>query len=464
MRSALVLFAAVCIGASVAAGSAWGCSCVAPTEADLREWYAEADAAIVGTLVSRRNVDDGAPKWGGDETDGFTFVVEEDFKNNLGDRVEVRSSAYGASCGLEVGRGDRIGLFIHRSGGHWWSGLCSQVSPKQMREAATELPPATGDGPPMLIASGKFGEPRLVVFGADGQIVQYATGTGITDALDVCPSSEQLAEMGRNERGRTFVALRDGSTLQKSQQTRVRLPREQFPYGFACRDESDLFVFAVDGERRRSTLIRIRDGKQTAIHSGRAVAAAFSDESAYLYNVPRRRLVRVDLATGDTDVVLRDLPKLAPLAVSPDGKRLLAFGYRGIDPTYYGMTRLYVLPLHSGGDRHSIPISRTRAWATATWLSDESIGLFARRDTLLLDETLATERTLPGLGGLVTIRGEAAYGLAEGTLRSMDLATGERSQLTQFPVNGFTDMVGVGNPAMSSAARRGRDSCPQPSR
>ena len=462
MRRALLLLAAVCIGGSVAAGSAWGCSCVAPSEADLREWYAESDAAMIGTLVSRRTVDEGSSKWGGDETDGFTFIVEEDFKDNLGERVEVRSSAYGASCGLEVGRGDRTGLFIDRSGGHWWSGLCNQVGPKQLREAATELPPATGEGSPILIASGKLGEPRLAAFDADGEVVRYATGNGTTNALDVCPGSHQVAEMGRNERGRTFVALRDGSTLRRSQEMRVRIsqrPLPQFAYGFACRGDSDLFVFATDAERPQSTLIRISDGEQTTLHRGRAVAAAFGDESAYLYNVPRRRLVRVDLDNGRTNVVLRDLRKLAPLAVSPDGERLLAFGYRGIDPTYYGMTRLYALPLRGNGSRESITIPRrAQAWTTATWLGDDSIGLFARRETLLLDDTLETERTLPSLAGLIAIRDEAAYGLAEGTLHSMDLETGERSQLTQFPVDGFTDMVGVGGSASTTgrprAARR----------
>lgn len=452
MRLALALLAVACVAGSVAAGSAFGCSCVAPTEADLRERYAESEGALVGRLVARRTI---KHKWSANETDGFTFAVEEDLKGTLGGRVEVRSSAYGASCGLEVGKGYRVGLFVWRVNGSWWSNLCNQVSPRAVREAARPLPAATGSGSPMLVAGGMLGEPRLAGFDADGQVVKYGMGRGSTEALDVC-SDGQLGELGWRDRG-PFVTVRDSSTLRKQEDTLLRLvqrPFPQFPRSFACRgeDEPEMFVLAAEDEGPSGTLLRIRDGEQSVMHRGRVLAAAFDDESAYLYDISRHRLLRIDLDTGGKSVVLRDAPKLAPIGVSPDGERLLAYGYTGIDPTYNGMEKLYVLTLTGSGQRHSIGLRRGRADATAAWVGNDSIGLFDTRRTKLLDGELETDTTLPGLPGLITIRDNIAYGLANGILRRMDLATGERSVLTEFPVDGFSALVGIDTPAATAIA------------
>ena len=58
----------------------------------------------------------------------YTFRVERRLKGTFGKTVEVLSPRDGASCGLEVVRGQRVGLLLRRVKGRWESNLCSQRS------------------------------------------------------------------------------------------------------------------------------------------------------------------------------------------------------------------------------------------------------------------------------------------------------------------------------------------------
>ena len=57
------------------------------------------------------------------------FRVEQVYKGDIDNRIEVESARDGASCGLDAGVGDRIGLLLERDGELWRSSLCSQVDP-----------------------------------------------------------------------------------------------------------------------------------------------------------------------------------------------------------------------------------------------------------------------------------------------------------------------------------------------
>lgn len=59
----------------------------------------------------------------------YLLRVEQVYKGEIENRVEVVTAASGAACGLEAAEGDRLGLLLERSGGEWRSGLCSQVDP-----------------------------------------------------------------------------------------------------------------------------------------------------------------------------------------------------------------------------------------------------------------------------------------------------------------------------------------------
>ena len=59
----------------------------------------------------------------------YRFRLEQIYKGDVEDRAVVFSSADGASCGLELAVGQRVGLLLTRDGGVWRSSLCQQVDP-----------------------------------------------------------------------------------------------------------------------------------------------------------------------------------------------------------------------------------------------------------------------------------------------------------------------------------------------
>jgi hypothetical protein len=109
--------AALVVLSLVAAAGAYACSC-APV--DLERDLPVADGAMIGTVLERAVS-------GGTAT--YLFRVEQIYKGDVESRAEVVTPASGASCGLEVGVGERVGLLLTREGGEWRSGLCSQVDP-----------------------------------------------------------------------------------------------------------------------------------------------------------------------------------------------------------------------------------------------------------------------------------------------------------------------------------------------
>jgi hypothetical protein len=100
-----------------AAAEAYACNC-APV--DLERDLPRADGAIVGTVLERRTT--GASVL-------LLFRVEQVYKGDIDNRVEVETARDGASCGIELGVGERTGLLLERDGELWKAGLCSQVDP-----------------------------------------------------------------------------------------------------------------------------------------------------------------------------------------------------------------------------------------------------------------------------------------------------------------------------------------------
>jgi hypothetical protein len=110
-----VLAAAVAVLASAA--GALACTC-APV--DLERDLPRADGAFVGTVLERRAS-------GGEIT--LLFRVEQLYKGDIVNRVEVVTPSNSAACGLAAPVGERLGLLLERDGDRWRSGLCSQVEP-----------------------------------------------------------------------------------------------------------------------------------------------------------------------------------------------------------------------------------------------------------------------------------------------------------------------------------------------
>lgn len=104
----------------VAPAEASACSCIqwGKPKAEL----ARANGAFVGVYLGRRPLNSTAAQY------LYKFRVERRLKGTLGKTVEVLSPRDGASCGLEVVRGQRVGLLLRRVKGRWESNLCSQRS------------------------------------------------------------------------------------------------------------------------------------------------------------------------------------------------------------------------------------------------------------------------------------------------------------------------------------------------
>jgi hypothetical protein len=105
------------LAALASAATAAACTC-APVE--LERDLPRADGAVVGTVLERR---DGARE------STLLLRVEQVYKGDIDNRVEVVTAPDSAACGLAAQVGDRLGLLLERDGGAWRSGLCSQVDP-----------------------------------------------------------------------------------------------------------------------------------------------------------------------------------------------------------------------------------------------------------------------------------------------------------------------------------------------
>ena len=104
------------------AGDALACTC-APV--DLARDLPRADGAFVGTLLEREDRE---------ATSTLLFRVEQVYKGDIANRVEVETARGGAACGIEVPVDERVGLLLERDGGVWRSSLCSQVEPAAFLE------------------------------------------------------------------------------------------------------------------------------------------------------------------------------------------------------------------------------------------------------------------------------------------------------------------------------------------
>lgn len=132
MKPWTVIAAAVLGGSLIWAGTATACSCVRPDAGTFKH----ADGAIVAKLLRVEPIGDG-------RNSTYVYRVREAFKKR--DRFEsgqirrIKSSSYGASCGIEEPVGSTHGLFLYRSAGRWRSNLCLTTSTQRMRRIAAKV-------------------------------------------------------------------------------------------------------------------------------------------------------------------------------------------------------------------------------------------------------------------------------------------------------------------------------------
>lgn len=141
-RSSLCTLLALVVAAGaltvVPAGPASACSCRAVSSAD--DQLATADGGFIGTLIAK-DPEPPPPPGGVAVPAGppvlHHFAVERVLKGDIASTVSVRASTDGASCGLEVASGQRLGLLLYGGPPREWSAvLCGQFGVPSLRDMA----------------------------------------------------------------------------------------------------------------------------------------------------------------------------------------------------------------------------------------------------------------------------------------------------------------------------------------
>lgn len=426
----------------LSATPAQACSC-APL--DPRSALPGADAAFVGALVSEKR------GLLGPGSTTFTFRVEQTVKGSLGDEVDVQSSSNGASCGLEVVRGQRIGLLLYRDGGNWMSNLCWQADPDALLRAAGPLPVPDGSGPIRFAVGGKFGGIRLLALDKKGRTLGYGAGEGTVLRLSVCPGSRRMAEMVRGD-GPDFpprIAVRDVRTLDVLRETLLdrsamrgitKAPGIDIS-AILCRDRfaQEVLAIATDWPEGsgRGHLLRIRAGKVHRAMSFSAQWGAFSGDAVHLYRGPNpadaRMLISLDIRTGRQKQVAALPANTWQAAFSPGGRWLAGVIYsEGPEPS-----QVFLLDLAAG---QSQPITRTlggNVVGQMKWLDDRRVVFFpggGDDDSLRVFDT-SLRVLFSGEGWSdhrATVVGDVAYGIQDQSLVSARIPSGSVRIIRRF--------------------------------
>ncbi len=389
MRRLLVLVLVASATLLVTGRSALGCSCA---QGDPRSSLAQADGAFVGRLETRESP---TPSPGGTYSTGqrvtYTFVVERSVKGDLGKRVDVESAANGASCGLEVSVGERTGLFLYRDDGQWKSGLCSQIEPEALIEAAKPLPAPTSKGPIALVVAGRYGPVTTLALDRKAKMVAYGHGAdwGATTHLSVCPESLAMVEWGYRPGGtnvpvlavRRFDSFED-ATVERLPELRIGEPDGNQLMAISCSEEhgNEVLVAVSDYQGDRTTvsrgrIIRIRDGSLKTLYSGTLQMASFSRPAEKAYITGGRGgedVMVVDLSTGRARKIAKIPRGSEGLSVSPEESRLAATMI--IDPQRARSFRITVVDTSTRPAAvRNIVLNARSAYGVTRWANDTTV-------------------------------------------------------------------------------------------
>lgn len=397
------------------------CSCA---QGDAREQLEAADAAIVGTALSR------TPS--GEYSVTYTFRVDEAVKGEFGETVQVGTASNGAACGLEVGIGQQTGLFLSGSAAKGWSSsLCDQISPEELREAARPMPAPDGEGPIKAIVGGDWGDMGLFALDAQGRTLMYGERKGGSNVMDVCPGSAFFIEVPWRGKDRWVVRRTDNFEIVD----RVYMPRHGWPETCLSEDGSEVLVYAVNyGEpMSKSKLYRYHDGTFEVLYEGTSSWFEVVGDHVYLTEGKYGRNLRVlDLATGEKTFIAR-LPRYVQgVAASPDETHLATTS--GADREKLVTIDLTTSPATVLVKDHGIGMS-----GEVTWLDDESFvylpGGYDNSKIKIFDAQLDRRATLEGHWYTLNedVLGDVAYGAGWGTIYRAELPGGPAEVLREFP-------------------------------
>jgi len=422
------LLAAVAFLIVVTALPAKACSCAL---GDPRDAFAASDGAFIGTLTSQ-TPDPSDPSYGSI----YAFTVEEAFKGDLSETVEVHAASNGAACGLEVPLGGRTGLFLDLIDGRWSSSLCQQIAPDDLRAAAQPLPEPDGVGPIAMLVSGSYGEAGIVALDSEGRTLAYGERDPDSGPLHVCPGSRRFLEVHGGFR-RPELAIRDTASLDVVRE--IDLPLGVWPYrnlepvAMTCADENADVVYLAAlryGGNEEDSVFKITPDNVRRIYRGKVGDFHFEGTDLYLTEGARGRfLVRLDLDAPERHGLATVPGRSTQPRVSPNGRwvALRAGADRMklvVVNTETGRVRSKLMPPGTAGE--ALWMNNRRIAFLPGGYDNDRIEIYSRRlvRTARLAGDWYTNSNFLDRG--------IAYGIGWGVLYRASLSTGPSEVLRRF--------------------------------
>lgn len=404
----------------------------------------EYPAAFVGTLV---DVDGQLAAVFNSAADTiYRFEVENWVKGDLGPVVEIHSAANGASCGIEVGVGNRAGIIVRVDGDEYHSSLCETIDADVLLAASEPL--ATGAvGPARLLLSARVGGNDYLTVNDAGGIVA-GLGGGNANRYDrtlqfsACPDSPLVAELW-SER----LIVRDLMDLSVVNEIDLTTVGEETSFSAARCMTSDASTIWLVGEHwsGSASSFAIYDATSglALLHELPEGQATLGAQFAIVNGNQYERLSILNYTTGDI-TTLHQIEReddetyiaIASAAISPDGTLIAA-----LEVDYEGTADSDLILYTPNGDE----INRTDIDAEGWWVSwVDSSRLIIQTSQSNGSHAVARVLAAPGLEPLLDLDdwgsyeiladGDIVYGQENGSLMRADLKTGEMTLVATYPV------------------------------
>ncbi len=412
---------------------------------------AEYPAAFVGTLVSRSGQI--GVVFSSDADTVYRFEVEEWVKGDLGDIVDVHSAADGSSCGIEVGIGNRAGVFLSVENGQLHSSLCSTIDADVLLAGAEPLV-VGAPGPGLLLVAGNFGGYTYVVLNRSGGIV-----AGLPNPIKelseqpwqfaICPGGKTLVEQWSR-----WLIVRDLSDLTVTRLIDV--------YDFSdtivltavrCTSEDGSSILLAGeewtGNSALNRLMSVSDYEFEPALDLPPGQVFLGEKFAVVSDFELGRVNVVDYKSGEINA-LQSIERptsddahvyISTLAISPDSSVIAVSEVR-----YDGSRSTSMLVLHTSDGLNSASVDLEGEVYGLQWLDGNRLFVSQSTDdgsenssTVYAVPTFEVETELDGWQGYNQIfSAEVVFAIDGGSIVSGDLETGDVQQITTLP----TQVVG----------------------
>jgi hypothetical protein len=253
----------------------------------------------------------------------LTYVVEEELKGDLPERIEIVSYIDGGMCGLPASLGARYGMLLRREGETWKPAGADVYDPELLRRGLLPLPDPDGAGQAVLLAGGAFGEARMATLDERGRVLAYGWGRGGVNALAVCSGGRFSLELTGAD-GQTVVVTRQLPDLRVVARRELDL---SWAGAIACLDATgaDALVLGyASGATGQMSLLRLTQIGTATLEKAQSLSF-IAVQGGALISRPDGSLVRRRFASGSRTVILRTRGPLTGISVSPD--RRFAAGF-----------------------------------------------------------------------------------------------------------------------------------------